>query len=163
MQPDNPNRRRYSLFSKTLKSCVEPVVRPVLKAHGTAASKLITEWEHIVGKEMAGHTLPVKLTFAKDKNSEGNLTIACDGAHALTLQHMQPMIMERIAGYFGYKAVARITIEQRKISTEMPKKPAHKHVAKKVDMSCIEEVADDELKTALSGLAKSFTSHTLDK
>ncbi|MDX2073392.1 MAG: DciA family protein [Alphaproteobacteria bacterium] len=162
MPPENPTKRRYSLFSKTLKSCVEPVVRPVLKANGLAASKLISEWEQLVGKDMAAHTLPVKLAFAKDKNSEGTLTIACSGVHALTLQHMQPVIIERIASYFGYRAVARIAIEQRPMSA--PPAPVIRKIpaAKNVDSTCITEVEDEELRNALSGLAKTFASPTLD-
>jgi len=154
-------KRRYSLFSKTLKSVVEPVMRPVLKAQGLAASKIISEWEGIVGPELARYTLPSKLTFPRDKNSEGTLTIACEGAHALTLQHLQPVIMERIASYFGYRAVTRISIEQRKISAkETPKKIVSlKH--KTVDASCLEQVDDPELKQALSGLAKTLSGHTL--
>jgi hypothetical protein len=162
MQPENHNKRRYSLFSKTLKSCVDPVVRPVLKSHGTAASKLISEWEHIVGKELCEYTLPVKLIFAKDKNAEGTLTIACDGVQALALQHMQPVIIERIASYFGYRAVTRISIEQRQVSQIKVTKPTPKRTEKKLDTACLANVEDDDLKNALSGLAKTFTSHTLD-
>jgi len=163
MQPENPSYRRYSMFSKTLKSCVDPVVRPVLKTQGVAASKLIVEWEAIVGKEMAAYTLPIKLTFAKDKNAQGNLTLACDGAHALTLQHMLPVIIERIACYFGYKAVERISIEQRPI-TQVPvqKTSLRKQAAKTVDTACIAEVEDAELKSALSELAKTFAGHNID-
>ena len=155
------DHRRYSLFSKSLKSCVEPVVRPVLKAQGLAASKLISEWEQIVGKELAAHTMPTKLTFTKDKKAEGNLTVACEGAHALTLQHIQPVIMERIASYFGYKAVARITIEQRPVSAKPKMKVAFKPKTRNVDISGIDQVEDPELKQALSGLAKTLSGHTL--
>lgn len=154
-------KRRYSLFSKTLKSCVDPVVRPVLKSQGMAASKLITEWEYIVGAELARHTLPLKLTFPRDKNAEGTLTVACEGPHALGLQHMMPVIIERIAGYFGYRAVARITIEQRPVNMPAPPRPTRTKPAKNIDNSCLDAVVDDELKAALSGLAKTFAGHTL--
>lgn len=156
------DKRRYSLFSKSLKSCVDPLVRPVLKQQGIAASKLMIEWQHIVGKELASHTLPSRLTFPKDKNSEGTLVIACDGARALELQHMQPVIMERIASYFGYKAVARIIIEQRTVATAKPVvKPPRKTTPRTLDTACIAQVEDAELKSALSALAKTFSGHTL--
>lgn len=160
MSPEDKNTRRYSLFSKTLKSVVEPTLRPVLKQHGVAASKIIAEWQNIVGVELARYTLPVKLTFSKEKNSGGVLTVACEGAHALTLQHIQPIIIERIAGYFGYKAVARITIEQRPIAAAPTKKiTAKKH--QKVDKSLLDGVEDEELKAALSQLANSLAGDTL--
>ncbi len=162
MQPENPSKRRYSLFAKSLKSCVDPLVRPVFKAQGLAASKLIAEWEQLVGKELAAHTMPLKLSFAKDKNADGTLTIACSGAHALTLQHMQPVLIERIASYFGYRAVARIQIEQRPMTAPAPAKKTPQRAAKVVDSSGIANVEDEELRTALSGLAKTFATPTLD-
>lgn len=157
-------KRRYSLFSKSLKSCVDPLMRPVLKAKGIAASKLIAEWESIVGRELAAHTLPVSLNFPKDKNSEGTLGILCEGAYALTFQHMQPVIIERIASYFGYRAVARITIEQRPLSINRTvKKDVRIAPPKRIDMSCIDKVEDEELKTALSELAKTISGLTITK
>lgn len=152
----DPKPRKFSLFAKPLKGCVESLVRPVFKAQGAAASKLAMEWSQIVGREMAAYTAPTKLTFAKDKNNEGTLTIACEGAHALTFQHMQPVIIERIASYFGYRAVARISIEQRPLSAPAPKKTAKKLVHKNVDISCLDDVKDSDLHAAFSSLAKTL-------
>ena len=155
------DKRRYSLFSKSLKSCVEPVIRPSLKQHGAATSKLLLEWENIVGKELASNCHPIKLSFARDKNLEGTLLVACEGPHALTLQHMQPVIIERIASYFGYRAVAKISIEQRPMQH---RKPAPKPKAPKpvhVDTGCIDEVTDPDVREALSALANSFAKPTL--
>lgn len=153
--------RRHSLFAKSLKSCVAPLMRPVFKMQGLAASKLISEWEAIIGKELAAHTMPAKLTFAKDKNSDGTLTIACTGAQALTLQHMQPIIIERIACYFGYKAVARIAIEQRPMTAAPTKRIKAKNPII-VDTSAIAGIEDTELREALSGLAKTFSAPTVE-
>lgn len=154
-------KRRYSLFSKSLKSVVEPVVRPVLKTQGTAASKLMTEWENIVGRDMAQHCFPLKINFPKDRNMDGTLVVACVGAHALALQHLQPVIIERIASYFGYKAVSRMTIEQRSAAPQPKNRKSIRKAAKVLDSSCVETVADPDLKDALSGLAKTLTGHTM--
>lgn len=165
--PEKPQeKRRFSLFSKPLKQCVDPLLRPVFKAQGTASSKLIGEWPQLVGKELAAYTLPVKLHFPKDKNSQGTLTIACSSAHALALQHLQPVIMERIAAYFGYPAVARILIEQRahgsfSAPASPPRPPAKRNSAPArciPDPLCLNGIDDPELREALSGLAKTFTS-----
>ena len=163
MQPENPTKRRYSLFSKSLKSCIDPLVRPVFKAQGLAASKLIAEWEQLVGKELARHTLPLKLTFARDKNHGGTLTVSCTGAYAVTLQHMQPILIERIASYFGYKAVERILIEQRPMEAVAPAKRSVAKKGKNVDTSSIADVEDPELREALSALAKTFATPTLEQ
>lgn len=157
MQPDH-NKRHFSLFAKPLQNCIEQITRPVFRAQGTAASKIMREWPMIVGAEMAAYSAPIKLTFAKQKNNEGTLTVVCEGAHALALQHMTPLILERITIYFGYRAVARIAIEQRMSANTKPKAPKRQKQAKNIDMSCLAEVEDSELKDALSGLAKELNS-----
>lgn len=153
MQPRD-DKRRFSLFSKPLQSCIEPVMRPVIKKQGAAASKLISAWSEIVGADIAAHSLPTKLQFPRDKNSGGTLTLACEGAFAPTLQHMTPAIIERLTTYFGYPAVARIQLEQTLIPTkEASSKPVRKTSIPKLDTSSIDTVNDPELKQALASLA----------
>jgi hypothetical protein len=38
--------------------------------------------------------------------------VRCGGSVALELQHLAPSVLERINGHFGYRAVARLKIEQ---------------------------------------------------
>ena len=103
-------RRRYSLFPKTLAGCIEPLTRPVLKAQGLAGSRILTEWESIVGPKLARHCVPEKLSFPRGQKTGGTLVISTENGFATELQHMQPIILERMAAYFGYQAITRITI-----------------------------------------------------
>jgi hypothetical protein len=155
MPHDPSEKRRYSLFSKTLKSCVDPVLRPIIKTQGAAASKLITEWPEIVGNDIAAYSAPIRLQFPKDKNSGGTLYIACEGAHALTLQHMAPMLIERLTMYFGYPAVARIMLEQTLISREptTKPKPTSRKTAPPINTDCLADIEDEELKKVLTDFA----------
>ncbi len=155
MPHDPSEKRRYSLFSKTLKSCVDPVLRPIIKTQGAAASKLITEWPQIVGNDIAAYSAPIRLQFPKDKNSGGTLYVACEGAYALTLQHMVPMLIERLTMYFGYAAVARIMLEQTLISRAPTAKPkaASKKTTTTFNTDCLAEIEDDELKKVLTDFA----------
>src|SRR5258708_1653919 len=110
-----PEKRFYSPFPKLLERCVEPLLRPVLKAQGRAlkgeglaGSGLLTKWESIGGAELASHVVPEKLSFPPGKKTGGTLTVSVENGFATELQHMQPVILERLAIYFGYQAVARI-------------------------------------------------------
>jgi hypothetical protein len=58
---------------------------------------------------LAEHSLPERLKFNADG---GTLMITVNGAFALEMQHLQPVIMERINGYFGYNAVTRLSFKQ---------------------------------------------------
>lgn len=158
MEKPAPSYRRFSLFAKKLGACVEPITRPALKKQGLAGTKIITQWDSIVGEKLASHCIPQKLAFSAGKKTDGTLTIAVENGFATEMQHLQPIILERLATYFGYKAVARITIANtyvQKISPPPPK-PANKTLTK----DCIKiasQVKDEELRTILTSIAKQLS------
>ena len=150
--------RKYSLFPKTLEQCVEPMLRPVFKDKGLAGSRLLTEWASIIGHALASHTLPEKLAFPPGKKSGGVLTISVENGFATELQHMQPVILERLAGYFGYAAVNRIAISHTWLPAEPVKTSAlapSKGPAINADITAT--VEDSELKAALVSLARTLS------
>src|SRR6185436_5894986 len=79
---------------------------------GYAEAGLFTHWAEIAGASLAASSLPIKLSFPRGKRDEGTLTVRCGGSAALELQHLAPSIIERINGHFGYRAVARLKVEQ---------------------------------------------------
>jgi hypothetical protein len=157
-KPPTNAYRKYSLFPKTLSKCVENITRPVLKTQGLAGSRIISEWKSIVGEKLANHCLPQKLSFPTGKKTDGTLSIAVENGFAPELQHSQILILERLAVYFGYRAVARITIshtyvpENRKEIT----KPIKKTLSAD-SMALVEQVDDEELRAALTGIARTLS------
>ncbi len=151
------NYRRHSLFPKTLSKCVERITAPVLKTQGLAGSRIISEWQSIVGVNLAGHCLPQKLSFTAGKKTDGTLSIAVENGFATELQHLQPLILERLAVYFGYRAVSRINISH----TYVPevKKTTKKPLQKTLSADSIlltKQVEDAELREALENIAKTL-------
>lgn len=149
-------KRHFSLFPKTLEQCVEPLTRPVLKKQGLAGTRILTEWNSIVGPQLSRHTLPEKLSFPKGKKSGGTLTIACENGFATELQHMQPMILDRVNSYFGYQAVIRVTISHSFTHAPEPSRPPMQPTLRKEALGLTETVDDPELKQALSSLARTL-------
>jgi hypothetical protein len=151
------DKRRYSLFPKTLAAVVEPLTRPLLKAQGLAGSRILTEWASIAGPELASHSLPEKLSFPPGKKTGGTLTISVENGFATHMQHMQPLILERIASYFGYTAVSRLQISH---SWQAPAaQEASPLTRKPLPPECVqmtEGIEDDELKAALQSLARTL-------
>ena len=154
---NKPTYRKSSIFPKTLSKCVEQLTRPALKTQGLAGSRIITEWKSIVGEKLAIHCQPQKLSFPAGKKTDGTLSIAVENGFAPELQHLQPMILERLAIYFGYRAVSRITISHTYVPES--KKPAIKPLKKNLSaesMKLVEKVDDLELREALKGIAKTL-------
>jgi hypothetical protein len=89
----------------------ERVTRPVFGRHGFAGGALLVDWPAIVGSAVASHTLPVRIKFPPKDRSGGTLIIKVDsGAFATELAHLEPLIIERINGYFGWGAVAKLRL-----------------------------------------------------
>ena len=151
------DKRYYSLFPKTLSSCIEPLTRPVLKSQGLAGSRLLSQWQEVVGEAMAARSYPAKLSFPRGKTTDGTLTIAVENGFATEIQHMMPIILERLATYYGYKAVSRIIISHSYAQTQKPKpvKPQNK-----IDIDytkLADDITDKELKEALSSFANTLS------
>jgi len=150
------DKRRYSLFPKTLDQVVEPLTRPLLKTQGLAGTKILTQWESIVGAQLSQHCMPEKLSFPKGKKSGGTLVISTESGFATELQHMQPLILERLASYFGYQAIVRIVISHSWMHTPKLDKPAMKPTLAKGSSHLADDVTDSELKEALASLARTL-------
>lgn len=154
--------RKFSLFPKTLSACVEPLTRPALKAQGLAGSKILTEWPAIVGKELAQHTMPERLNFPQGKKTDGTLVISTENGFATHVQHMQPVILERLASYFGYQAVKRITISHGWVPDVVKtEKIAMKASLPKGSYALTDGVEDDELRETLASLARTLSGESV--
>ncbi len=78
--------------------------------HGFSEATLITDWPAIVGNDLAVVSQPEKLAFSRGERIGGVLHIRVQGGVATELQHLEPLIVERINSHFGYGAVARLRL-----------------------------------------------------
>ncbi len=152
------NIRRFSMFPKTLDKLVEQLTRPMFKTQGLGGSRIVSQWQSIVGKELAQHTLPEKLSFPKGKQTGGTLVISTENGFATELQHRIPQIIERLSTYLGYQAVSRIVISHSwvpapEIADVPPPIPTLKHAAK--DLT--DGITDPDLKKALESLGQALS------
>ncbi len=103
---------------RSLGATLPAVARVAIGRRGFAEGGLLTDWPAIVGAEIAERSLPLKLVFSPGSTRgpgarrEGVLHVRIAGPLALELQHLEPIVLQRINGYFGYSAVARLRIIQ---------------------------------------------------
>jgi hypothetical protein len=80
--------------------------------------------------------------------------VRCGGAAALELQHLAPSVLERINGHFGYRAVARLKIEQGSVAPRNVTAPPPPLT--RLEQNAVAEVtapvADPDLRASLSRL-----------
>lgn len=93
------------------------IAKPAYKQRGFAEQRIITDWPMIVGELVARYSQPKKLSFPKEAREHGVLLIEVyDSAFATELHFLGPLIIDKLAAYFGYKAVGSITIQHRPAS-----------------------------------------------
>ena len=106
------HRRNYEGLSPLTKE-VQAITRPILGRRGFSQIDILGSWEDIVGSDLARGISPEKLTFEKDKRTNGTLFVkSAGGAFATLFEFQKQRVIERINGFFGYPAVSQIKIRQ---------------------------------------------------
>ncbi len=108
-----------------LADLVGKTVGDAFARQGFAAVEVVTHWQDIVGEDLARRSEPLKLTWPRrdDPDSIGVLQVRVEGAYALEVQHLQPVIIERVNRYFGWRCVGRLAIRQGPVASRR-KRPA---------------------------------------
>lgn len=89
-----------------------PVLDRVAGQHGFARTDVLTRWAEIVGEALAPTCRPVKVSHGSKRGLGATLTVRAGGARALEVEHLAPRIIERVNGFYGYRAISRLRIVQ---------------------------------------------------
>jgi hypothetical protein len=137
------------------------LTRTAFEKFGFSTAQLLTDWAQIVGPQLAATTSPDRIKWPKlpgaggpDGEARGaragaTLHVRVDPARALDVQYKAGLIIERINGYFGYRAVADIRIVQTQIAPLPPPLVAAKPRAPIVPEPVLTTIADEGLRAAL--------------
>lgn len=139
---------------------VPEVAGKALGRKGLAFGALITDWPSIVGQQLALRTQPDKLVFPRGKREDATLHVRAMGAIALELQHLEPIIIEKINGFFGYRAVSRLrlvhaapaTLPARRPPSVRPLSPTEETTV----LTATAAIEDDGLRDALERFGRSL-------
>ncbi len=134
------------------------IAAPALRKRGFAEARLITEWPSIVGETLARETVPQKLVFPRGSRSDAVLHLRVASGFAIELQHIAPQIIERINGFFGFRAVADLRYAQGPVPTA--RKPRRVPLRRLPDVEearlnrALDGIEDDALRDALQRLGR---------
>lgn len=138
-----------------LKTLIQKNTGKAFGKRGFSEGRLLLEWPKIVGEHVSSYCIPQKL--ARDRHGRGAAVMHIDvlPAFALELQQMEPVLLETISTYAGYRAVDRIMLHQTHALPEAPKSetmPAPREQDVQAAQEIVQSVEDDELKQALCRL-----------
>jgi len=155
-EPARSNRAR------AVADIVPAVGRAAFRRFGFVQSSIVSRWREIVGERYAAVSAPESIRFPAGKRSEGVLNLVVEGAHAPMLQHVAPVIVERVNLFFGYPAVARVAFRQGFVQLARGKgrsAPASLRPLPAELGDSLREVADPELRACLESLARGVAAN----
>jgi hypothetical protein len=128
---------------------------------GFVQHSIVSRWSEIIGERYARVSCPESIKFPAGKKAGGVLTLLVEGAHAPLIQHLTPMIIERVNRFFGYAAINRVVFRQGKPPAPAPRppRPQLRPVPKELGEG-LREIADPELRQCLESLASQIAAST---
>ena len=155
---DEAPRRGYARPAGEL---VGDIAGTTFKRFGFVQGAVVSRWTEIIGDRYAKVSTPESIRFPAGKKSGGTLTLSVEGAHAPLIQHLAPLIIERVNRFFGYEAVNKIAFKQGRApkAEARPKRPALAPVPKEIGEG-LREIADPELRACLESLASRLAGST---
>ena len=145
------------------------VASDLYRRRGFTQAHILAHWPAIVGDRLAEFSSPEKLSHphapggADSGAPEGGiLTIRVDGPAGLEIRHLEPQILERINGFYGYRAVARLKLMQAPL-VRKPAKPKRRFVpldapGRAALAQSLESIEEPGLKQALARLGERVLS-----
>lgn len=124
------------------------VMDPIFQRRGFVRSKIILDWQLIVGERFAAFCIPERIDYPMEKKTGGRLVIKTTSSFAMQISFCEPVIIEKINRYFGYKAVERLSI-------------SHSYLPKPASPKGPDPVLSEEQKEALNELLEGFSDASL--
>jgi hypothetical protein len=108
------------VFARSLGELVNKALDPVLAKQGFGESELILYWPQIVGERLANVSEPLRLQWPPRGNAKvatkasepATLIVRVESGFALEMQHLAPVILERVNSRLGWRCIGRLTFRQ---------------------------------------------------
>lgn len=145
-----------------LAALLDKVTRPLGRRRGFTDATLISHWPAVVGPRLAAESMPERLIRRRD-GSGGTLHIRVDGPMALELQHLEPQVIERLNGFYGYNAIERISLRQAPVTKpsagETLVRPSPTAADARYLDESLDRIADPDLRRALNHLGRNVLAY----
>ncbi len=155
------NVGQYLPGLRPISGAINKLTAPIYAKYGLVKSRIITDWDIIAGKTIATQSKPLNLYFKGEAKNNGLLVVEVyNSSLAMQMLYMEPIIIEKISTYFGYKVVSKIKIQQKPMSrNSLANKPAaikEKRPINQDILLMINNIEDPELKKSLQNLLEAI-------
>lgn len=152
------SRRPFFGAPRPLAQTVRKIAAPMLRRQGFAEADVVLRWPEIVGERLARRSAPERLETPRGAAAAVLHVRVAPGAGP-ELQHLAPLVIERVNTFFGWRAVDRLRLVQaplpagrsRRAADAPPPSPEEEAA---VD-SAVAQAGDARLRLALKRLGLS--------
>ena len=163
--------RRKRQIGRPLADFIAPTLGETLAARGFAAADVVLAWTQIMGERLAKVSEPISLDWPRgakpgpdgsEPRKSATLVIRVEGAFGLEIQHLAPLILERVNAYFGWRCADKLVIRQGRVARRKEKPQAAKPDALAIERGRrqAEGFEDEALRKALAGLGAEVFAKT---
>ena len=161
-------------FARPLRDLAGKVVGDTFRRQGFASAELVTRWTEIVGTQIAAHCEPVKIQWSRrpsaarsfganagDGQEPGTLVLRVEGPAAIEIQHLAPVICERVHRFLGWRGVARLALRQAPLrrGVHAARRRGSDSAAVARAAASLPEIANEDLRQALARLGAAIKGH----
>lgn len=106
------------MAAKPLADLIDDCLAPALAAQGFAGRAIVALWPEIVGERLSLRSRPLKIDWPRRRPAPGEvsepatLVVRVEGAFALDMQQLAPIVLERVNGHLGWRAVGKLVLKQ---------------------------------------------------
>ncbi|MEI8296161.1 MAG: DciA family protein [Alphaproteobacteria bacterium] len=97
---------------KPLARLVSDIATPIFTRAGFAKASIVLDWDKIVSPAFSQFCQAIKVTFPSHQKSQGVLHVRATSAMSLAISYQTPQILDCVNRYYGYQAIAKVTIHQ---------------------------------------------------
>jgi hypothetical protein len=148
--------------ARAVSDIVPEVGRAAFRRFGFVQSSIVSRWSEIVGDRYSAVSSPESIRFPPGRRAEGVLNLVVEGAHVTMMQHVAPVVIERVNRFFGYQAVARVAFRQGPVQIARARTRAAPLALRPLPAELgdsLREVADPELRACLESLARGVAAN----
>lgn len=156
---------------KPLAELIEGCVGPAFAAQGFASTDILAAWPEIVGERLSRYCRPAKLEWPRRRKAaetaggapeSGTLVVRVEGVFAIDLQHLAPVVIQRINAHYGWACVGRIVLQQDRIGRggRTAPRPDVDPESRGAVALAVSRIQDDGLREALDRLGIAVVATT---
>lgn len=138
---------------KKIKEIIYRLIEPTLERQGWYLSKIIMNWEMLIGEEWKDHVLPTRFVHNIKNRSCGTLHMKATPKGMQHIQFTKGFLIEKLNLYLGCDAILDIKPQlwHHNIISKNPSQPVTK-----TSQLTVENIQDPKLKEALEELGRTL-------